>query len=322
MKQRIKAILAYLIAYSPLFPVIWGMTAYYNLQRLRGFPIVKRRFRRKAGYELDLDNPTSLNQKLTHRKLFCRDPIWIEVTDKVAVRDWLRRNNLLGEDLRLIPALGVFRTARQLHKAKLPQRCIIKAAWASGRNAIIEKGVDQTPSLGDDIQRWMLESPTYRYQSLIWPAWHIPRRLVVEEFLADEDGNPPRDIKFFVFHGRVRFFYILSDRLQGRKTKFYNRNLDVLDVRSVSPTSPDSRLPENIDRVIAAAEAIGRFFDFARVDLYSHNGAVYFGEITQTPNNGEAAFHPEAFDFEAGTYWDYPRGQPGIEPAAASGAAS
>lgn len=59
--------------------------------------------------------------------------------------------------------------------------------------------------------------------------------------------------------------------------------------------------------MVVAAEEIGKYFDFARVDLYELEGKIYFGEITQCPANGYARFHPRDFDFKLGEKWLYPR---------------
>ncbi len=58
--------------------------------------------------------------------------------------------------------------------------------------------------------------------------------------------------------------------------------------------------------MIEVAERIGAHFDFVRVDLYSHAGNVYFGELTMTPMNGCDPFQPAELDYTAGDYWDYP----------------
>ena len=311
MKHRIAALLAPLIAHMPAFPRVWGMTAYYHLQRLRGFPQVQRRFRDKTGYELNLDTPRSLNEKLTHRRLYCRDPKWIEATDKVAARDWLQRKGLIGDDLKLIPVLGVFRTSAELRRAKLPKQYIVKGAWASGRNIIVKNGAADLPRLTDAINRWLVESPVYRYRFLIWASWFIPRRIIVEEFLVDEHGTPPADYKFFVFQGRVRFFYTVLDRFGEEVTSvMYDRDQQFMDVAYPYKISPDRKLADNVDTMIEVAERVGAHFDFVRVDLYSHAGNVYFGELTMTPMTGCHPFQPSEFDVTAGEYWDYPPSKP------------
>ncbi len=44
--------------------------------------------------------------------------------------------------------------------------------------------------------------------------------------------------------------------------------------------------PENFDTMVHVAKDLSADFDFVRVDLYTVDGKVYFGELTCTPNRG------------------------------------
>jgi hypothetical protein len=46
--------------------------------------------------------------------------------------------------------------------------------------------------------------------------------------------------------------------------------------------------------MIAIAETLGGDFEFARIDLYDHDGRIYFGEITHYPNGRTEIFDPPA----------------------------
>ena len=74
-----------------------GYAAYFEHQRRQGFPATQAKFREKLGYPLNLAAPRTFNEKLVHRRLFGRDPLWTTVADKVAVRDWLVDHDLLHE---------------------------------------------------------------------------------------------------------------------------------------------------------------------------------------------------------------------------------
>ncbi|WP_251293929.1 ATP-grasp fold amidoligase family protein [Escherichia coli] len=55
------------------------------------------------------------------------------------------------------------------------------------------------------------------------------------------------------------------------------------------------------------AEDIGKDFPFARVDFYSVNKKVYFGEITFYPWSGMVQFQPDSFDFDMGDKFILPK---------------
>ena len=48
--------------------------------------------------------------------------------------------------------------------------------------------------------------------------------------------------------------------------------------------------------MVTAAEILGKGIDFIRVDLYSVDGHVFFGELTHFPEAGEGVFFPQEFD--------------------------
>ena len=53
------------------------------------------------------------------------------------------------------------------------------------------------------------------------------------------------------------------------------------------------------------SEALGREFDFIRVDLYDVEGSVWFGELTPYPGGGLDPFDPR-LDRELGALWVLP----------------
>ena len=55
--------------------------------------------------------------------------------------------------------------------------------------------------------------------------------------------------------------------------------------------------------MIELAELLGKPFDFIRVDLYSVNNCIYFGELTNYPLSGRTPFNPVSYDYELGAKW-------------------
>ena len=50
------------------------------------------------------------------------------------------------------------------------------------------------------------------------------------------------------------------------------------------------------------AENLSAGIPHVRVDFYEANDQVYFSELTFFPYGGWTAFHPEAYDYELGSY--------------------
>jgi hypothetical protein len=55
--------------------------------------------------------------------------------------------------------------------------------------------------------------------------------------------------------------------------------------------------------MIRIAETLSEDFDFIRVDLYSVNNRIYFGELTPYPAGIESNMLPEAQDWTFGRKW-------------------
>ncbi len=55
--------------------------------------------------------------------------------------------------------------------------------------------------------------------------------------------------------------------------------------------------------MIFLAKKLSNPFDYVRVDLYSINNKIYFGELTHYPTSGSAIVNPQSFDFKLGKYW-------------------
>jgi hypothetical protein len=55
--------------------------------------------------------------------------------------------------------------------------------------------------------------------------------------------------------------------------------------------------------MIEIAEKLGSSFDFLRIDLYSIERRVVFGEVTLVPGAGWIPFKPHAYDAILGHLW-------------------
>ena len=57
---------------------------------------LKRKFKLRMGYELDLDNPKTFNEKLQWLKLYDRNPLYTKLVDKYEVRKYIAEK--IGEE--------------------------------------------------------------------------------------------------------------------------------------------------------------------------------------------------------------------------------
>ena len=115
------------------------------------------------------------------------------------------------------------------------------------------------------------------------------------------------DYKLFVFHGRVRMIQVTLSRFEGLTRSLYTPDWERLDVEYGGPAGADVDRPLGLAEMLDIAETLGADTDFVRVDLYCLGKRVVFGELTNYPLAGRAAFNPPEFDRWLGEWWTPPK---------------
>jgi len=268
--------------------------------RLRDVVLIARDFRAAFGHYPNVFFPKTFNEKVQTRKIFDRRRGLSTWADKYAVREYVRTK--IGEAV--LPALYyVSADPLEIPFQELPMQYVVKATHGSGWIQIVRD--DTTVDKQDLINRclgWL--SMNYSDLTREWIYRDIPPRIVIEEFLDDGTGGPPKDYKFFVFGGKVKVIQVDLDRFIHHTRNFYDPNWTRLDCRLGYENfdAPVAR-PGNLGTMIDYAEALSDNIDFVRVDLYDIRGKVYFGELTNTPANGLKQFHPSSWDEVFGAFW-------------------
>lgn len=256
----------------------------------------------RLGYWPRIRNPRSFNEKILHRKLFTDDDRYVTVQDKWAVRDYVEER--VGSKV-LTDVYHVTDDPETIPFSDLPDRFVVKATHGSGMIHIVEDTSDlDTGELKARCREWL--SRTYGKSMNEYYYADIPPRILVEEYLHDENYGIPLDFKFLVFHGSVEYIDVHFDRFGDHVYRLFDRDWTPLDVRWGGESRLDPKIgrPELFEEMIDVAETLGAEFDFIRVDLYQPNAdRIAFGELTVTPAAGWDGFEPQAFDFELGSYW-------------------
>ena len=90
---------------------------------------IKLYYRLRVGRKLNIDNPTSLNEKLQWMKFNYRFPLQSIVSDKLLVRDYVK--DKIGEEY-LIPLLGSWEKYDDIDFSQLPEQFVLKCNHDSG----------------------------------------------------------------------------------------------------------------------------------------------------------------------------------------------
>jgi hypothetical protein len=272
------------------------------LTRLHDSVVIRDRMRRALGYEPDLRNPRTYNEKLAWRILHDRNPLLPLTTDKVAVRSYVAAK--VGDDV-LVPLLGVYQRADQIPWSDLPASFVLKASHGCNMNLIVrDKSAEDFAEVQRIASSWLASN--YYDGSQEWAYRQIPRQILVEELLVDEHGRLPIDFKFLVFAGRTAAVRVHLDRYGDHRVNFYDSDINLLPVRQDFATDPSYVPPREMIAMAKVAEALAADFDYARIDLYLNRGSIKFGEITHYDGNAKQRFRPDAFDLELGRLWLLP----------------
>jgi hypothetical protein len=246
--------------------------------------------------------PTTFNEKILQRSLN-PDPRFSALTDKLAVREYVRRK--VGEK-HLIPLIAAPTVFTPSVFDMLPDSFVMKANHGSSFVELVrDKSQHDFENLQTLAGHW-ISTDFYR----IARERHYRRirpRIFFEDLLLDESGQVPADYKVHCFsdeRGRTQMYILVIRDRFGDDTRgdVYDAQWNRLDVgiepyaRSAKPSPP----PANLDRILETAAVLSKDFNYVRVDLYTVNNAVYFGELTFTPGAGVIVMKPDTVDVEWG----------------------
>lgn len=275
----------------------------FAFEKTLNYPQLRKYFKNKLGYSLDLKNPKSFNQKVIWKKVYDRNPLLPVVADKYKVRSYLSEK--LGSDWAekiLIPTLCITSNPETIAFEQLPKDYIIKASHGSGYNILIQNNDDiDKDKIIAKCKEWLKMS--YGLFKFEWAYWQIDRKIIIEKLLRDSQGYLPKDYKFNMFNGKCKLVQVDHNRFADHRTNFYDENWNPLPIKKKQEKGPIEPVPQELSEMIGLAEILSQPFDYIRVDLYLCDGQIYFGELTNYPASGMGRFEPFSYDFELGSYW-------------------
>jgi TupA-like ATPgrasp len=248
-------------------------------------------------------DPHTYTERLQAKKLYDHDPRYPITADKYAVRAWVAER--IGAEY-LVPLVAdVTDDFMKVDWDSLPNSFVVKATNSSNANVLInDKSQHTQREIAEQTALWRRKSHYRLFKE--WAYRSIPPRIIVEEHLCP-GGAPPPDVKFFVLNGRAELVGFDSDRFGDHRRETYDREGRLLDLTlDIYPRSDvPPALPKNWTDLRDIAEKLGAEFEFVRVDLYSRDGAVFFGEITHYPGGAASLFGPRDFDAVFGDIWGH-----------------
>lgn len=247
---------------------------------------IKLMFNHRMGYELDLANPRTFNEKLQWLKLYDRKPEYTIMVDKYEVRKYI--SDKIGEDY-LVPLIGVWDKFGDIDFNKLPNQFVLKCTHDSGGVVICQDKKHFNVESAKEKLNKSLKS-NYYYAGREWPYKNVKPRIICEELLKTQNNELPDDYKFFCFHGKPDNVMVCIERETGSpKFYFFNNDWELLRYNIAGKNAPPYFTlpkPKKMDEMFEVAEKISKGLPFSRIDLYYENDKIYFGEITFFPQSG------------------------------------
>ena len=262
-----------------------------------------------TGNTLDLEHPVTFNDKIAWLKVHDRNPLYQQLVDKLAVREFVA--TYVGDGW-LVPLLGVWNTPEEVDFDALPERFALKCTHSQGGVVVCrdKAALDRKAAIArlrtaydrdffSPAREWAYKDPTPR---------------VIAEAFVDDGGEVPADYKFFCMNGKVRLVCVsravgAAHEGQGSISFFWPDGERAPFKRADYPDFPsDLVFPAAYDEMYAAAEVLSHATGapFVRVDLYCASERPFFSEFTFYPCGGTIFFDPPEFDRVVGDLLDLP----------------
>jgi len=247
----------------------------------------------KKYYNLDINNPSTFNEKISYIKFNHRNNLAPIVADKYAVREYVK--NKIG-DKYLVPMLAKIESIDEIDNLVINSDCIFKMNNGSGANLIVTKNKNVTHKEIKSFFKKAFSTDVY----VLSREWHyrkIKPCIIVEELL----GHNISDYKFLCNSNGPFAIQVDVDRFINHKRNLYDLEWNLLPYEfCYNNTEYELPKPKRLDEMIEVAKQLSKDFVFSRIDLYECDDKVWFGEITLHPEGGVGPFNSYESDLNMG----------------------
>lgn len=261
--------------------------------------MVKRLYEIAFGYEFDIDNPQTLNEKIQWLKLFYPNPLVTQCADKYAVREYIE-NNIGGQYLAKL--LGVYDKPEQIDFSTLPEQFALKVNWGSGQNLICkDKSKISESEYKRQLKKWIKPSANQFYFALEWGYRDMKPKIVCEEYVQFLEQDH-KTYQFFCFNGKPQVAQVIANVKTPQITvDCYDMDWKLLPFKKCVPVSPTPLVkPDTWEQMIDFSERLSKPFPFVRVDFFANPEQIVFNEMTFYPGGGLDEFQPSEWDLKLG----------------------
>ena len=244
--------------------------------------------------KIDLKNPVLFHDKIIWMSLNTDTSRWSVLADKYSVRDYVKK--IVGDSV-LTKLYGVYDSPDDINFVELPNQFVLKTNNGCTSNIIVKDKTSLDIENAKYKLRYWMKLPYGELSGQPHYSRISPKKIIAEEFLIQPESpeNSLIDYKFNCFNGVPVSCAAFSDRKEG--THSVNRMLYDMDWNAHPEWYDESKeferkelpCPVNFEKMKEIASRLSQGFPYVRVDLYSINERVVFGELTFIP--GADAFY-------------------------------
>ena len=259
---------------------------------------IQRMYYVKLGKKLHLKHPVLFNEKLNWMKLYYRNEEFTRMADKYEVRQLVKKK--IGGEY-LIPLLGVWNSVEEISFDTLPKQFVLKCTHDSASVVICkDKQYFDVEEAKKKLAACM--NTNYFWASREWPYKKIKPRIIAEQYMVDESHTELKDYKIYCFSGKPELIQVDFGRFTKHERNLYTTEWEYIQERFEYPNNPEVQIrkPEHLKEMLELASKLAGNIPSVRIDFYSINGRIYFGEITFYQEGGFGRFEHESFEKKLG----------------------
>ena len=229
----------------------------------------------------NIAQPVTYNDKINWCKLFDQQEQSVQAVDKIGAVQYLAERGLEQYNRTILTHAD---SVEELELDKCSGECVIKNNHDSGSTRFLNfnKHIDFSPHIRYYNERLKKE---YGLRNAEWQYSMIKPQVLIEQRLSNDI---PADYKFHCCNGQVVWCQYIYDRFNG--TKEINVLPDGTDTGILFDTNFKKgntfTIPSTWDEMLELASTLSKPYKYVRVDLFSVDDKVYFGELTFFPRGG------------------------------------
>ncbi len=248
-------------------------------------------YHRTFGKPIDLQNPTTLDEKIQWLKLntYYNNQLVTDCADKYKVREYVEKCGC-GEILNQL--YGVYDSPEEINWDELPDMFVIKWNFGCGQNFICkDKSQYNEHEIKKMLWKWRKAHRTFYRNMSEMQYKTIEPKLICEKLIETETGELPKDYKLYCFNGIPDCALVCADRISAGHASYYffDKDWNLKRYNKMGLEAPENfslPRPENYEKLFEYAAVLSKPFPFVRADFYLEKGKITFGELTFTPSGG------------------------------------